>query len=218
MKPDRDIQQHVLSALEFEPSLDAGRIGVAVTDGLVTLTGLVPSAAERQRAEHVTRDVHGVRAVANDLLVEVDPAARRGDAAIAEAATQALEWNSEVPARSVKVSVRDGWVTLTGDVEWRFQRNAAQYAVTNLVGVRGVLNSLEIRPRVRPHDVTVKIEEAFRRSADIEASRVHVETSADGSVTLSGTVRTLREREQAEHAAWSAPGVTRVEDRIVVGP
>ena len=218
MKPDREIQEHVLSALDFEPALDASRVGVSVTDGVVTLTGVVPTPLEKQRAERITSQVHGVRGLASDLLIEVDPNATRSDSALTHAALNALDWHPEVPAGSVKISVSDGYVTLTGDVEWQFQRADAEYAINHLAGVRGVHNALVIRPRVRPHDVSIKIEDAFKRSAQIDAASVKVETPTIGEVILSGTVHTLGERAEAERAAWSVAGVTRLDDRIVVVP
>jgi osmotically-inducible protein OsmY len=217
MRTDRELQEDVLNALDWEPGVDAAKIGVTVKNGIATLQGAVRTYYEKTTAERVTGHVFGIRAVASELSVSLDGLAPRSDANIAEAVANALAWDSAVPFKAIKASVADGWVTLTGTADWQFQKSAAQFAVERLEGVKGVVNSIVIKPRVTPADVKTKIERAFKRSAEIDASRVRVEAQ-DGKITLTGTVRSLSERAEAERAAWSAPGVTKVEDHITVSP
>jgi len=217
MKTDRDLQEEVLAAMEWEPGVDAAQIGVSVTDGVVTLRGTVTALQQKWLSERAARHVVGVRAVANDLDVSPTGNAARSDPAIAEAAANALEWDSAVPDSGIKPTVRNGWVTLTGSVAWQFQKLAAELAVQRLSGVKGVANSIIVKPQADASDVKAKIDSAFRRSAAIDAQHVSVE-SHDGTVVLSGTVRSLIERDEAERAAWAAPGVMNVVDRLVVVP
>jgi osmotically-inducible protein OsmY len=207
----------VLKALEFEPSVDAAQIGVSAHKGIITLRGSVPTFYQKTSAERAAAHVFGVQAVANDIEVQPNSETRRTDTAIAEAAVSALSWDSAVPPKSVSLTIRDGWVTLTGNVEWRYQRDAAEYTVRRLYGVKGVTNSILVKPRVHIADVKTRIEDAFKRSAEVDAQHVRVE-ARDGQIVLSGTVRSLSERREAERAAWSAPGVTLVDDRIAVAP
>jgi osmotically-inducible protein OsmY len=207
----------VLRALEFEPGIDAAQIGVTAHDGVVTLRGSVTTFYQKSTAERVVGHVYGVRAMADDLEVLPTHDMRRSDTSIAEAATTALSWDTTVPARAVQVTVREGWVTLTGNVEWRYQREAAEDTIRRLYGVKGVVNSIVVKPRVTTADVRAKIEDAFKRSAEIDAKAVHVE-ARDGRVVLTGTVHSMSERRQAERAAWSAPGVMQVDDLIAVTP
>lgn len=216
MTADRQLQERVLTALEFDPGVNAAQIGVSAHDGVVTLRGSVTTYFQKSLAEKIASRLFGVRAVANDIEVQPDTVSHRSDSAIAEAAANALSWNSAIPTGLVKVVVRDGWVTLTGELEWQYQRFAAETAIRRLYGVKGILNSIVLKPKVSPADVQAKIEAAFKRTAGIDASRVHVETR-DGSVTLTGHVRSLAERRDAEQAAWAASGVTTVDDRLVVG-
>ena len=217
MTTDRDLQERVLKALDFEPAVDATRIGVTTHNGIVTLRGSVPTLHEKWMAERATGRVYGTRGLANDLEVLPNGDARRADPAIAEAAANAVAWDSAVPAKAVQVAVKQGWVTLTGNVEWRFQRDAAEDAVRRLYGVKGVTNSILLNPRVHVADVKTRIEDAFKRSAHIDAQHVHVD-ARDGAIVLTGTVHSLSERREAEQAAWSAPGVKMVDDRIAVTP
>lgn len=217
MNTDRELQEKVLAALEWEPAVDAAGIGVTVTDGVVTLQGTVTTFLQRSAAERAARHVFGVRAVANDLQVMPTSATSRTDSAIAQAAANALEWDSAVPDDAIKPTVSNGWVTLNGTVGWQFQKSAAERAVQHLYGVKGVTSSIILKPQVAVGDVKAKIESAFKRSAEIDAKRVKVE-ARDGGVILTGTVQSLAEKDEAERAAWAAPGVTRVDDRLVVAP
>ncbi len=213
MKTDSELRRDVERELEMEPSIDERRIGVAVLDGIVTLTGEVRSYAEKWQAERTVERVSGVRGVVNDLVVK--PATERSDIDIARAAADVLKWNVLVPADRVKVRVESGWLTLEGDVEWEYQRRAAERAVRNLPGVRGISNLIVVKPRVQPSDVRRKIEESFEREAAIDAQ--HIDVQVNGSeVTLSGRVRSWAERHAAEKAAWSVPGVTAVHNYLTV--
>ena len=215
MRTDRELQEDVLSALEWEPGVDAATIGVSIQKGIAALHGTARTFFEKSAAERVTRHVYGVRAIANDITVEPDGLAARTDTQIAEAVANALAWNTAVPIGAAKATVTHGWVTLNGTVEWQYQKTAAEQAIRHLYGVKGVTNALLLKPHVSPTDVKAKIERAFKRSAEVDAARVKVDAH-DGQVTLSGTVKSLSERDEAERAAWAAPGVTKVDDRITV--
>lgn len=217
MNTDRELQERILSALEFEPGVDAAQVGVSVRHGVAALQGSVTTLSQKWMAERAAQRVYGVRAVANDITVRPDHATSRTDPAIAEAVANALAWNASVPVNAVQAAVRDGWVTLTGIVPWPFQRTAAERTVRHLYGVRGVSNAIMLKPPVSTTDIKAKIENAFKRSAEVDAEHVQVE-SHDGEVILTGTVRSMAERREAERAAWAAQGVTRVDDRLVVNP
>jgi len=213
MKTDSELRREVERELEWEPSVDERRIGVGVVDGIVTLSGEVTSYGEKWRAERAVERVVGVRGIANEL--EVKLSSERSDADIAHAAVDAMKWNVMVPSDKVTVKVSKGWVTLEGEVRWDYQRRAAERAVRDLPGVRGVSNLVRIKPRVEPEHVKEKIEETFKRTAALDANRITVQ--AEGSdVTLRGTVRSWVERHEAEKAAWAAPGVTSVHNYITV--
>ena len=214
---DKDLKQHVQSALVWEPSLDASDIGASVDEGVVTLRGNVASYAERVTAERVALRVYGVKAVANDLVVRLVSGFERTDTEIAQAAVAALKWNTMVPSDRVTVTVTDGWLSLKGTLDWQYQKDAAGRAVRDLTGVKGVTNYIDVQPRVKTLDVREKIVEAFKRSAEIDARRVNV-TATEGKVILSGNVHSFAERQEAERAAWAAPGVTQVEDRLTIVP
>jgi osmotically-inducible protein OsmY len=214
---DRDLQEHIQNALEWEPSIDAAEIGVSVDSGVVTLRGDVTSYAEKAAAERVAVGVYGVQAVANDINVRLEIGQQRTDTEIAQAAVSALKWNSMVLDERITVTVSDGWVTLQGQVEWDYQRTAAANVVRDLTGVRGVTNSIAVAPHVSVTDVKSKIEAALRRSAEVDARRINVAV-AGGKVILSGNVHSWFERTEARQAAWAAPGVKEVEDRLAVIP
>jgi osmotically-inducible protein OsmY len=216
---DKDIQQAVLRELEWEPQVRSTEIGVAVKDGIVTLAGHVDSYTKRYDAERAAKRVAGVKAVVNDLEVHLPSSSERTDEDIARAAVRALESHISVPRERIKVTVHDGWITLEGEVEWQYQREAAVTAVRNLIGVKGITNLITVKPRSAPSpaEVRAKIEEALRRSAELDAQRITVE--AEGTkVILRGRVRAWAEHEEAERAAWRAPGVTQVENLIAVEP
>jgi len=215
---DKDLKHHVQNALDWEPSLDAMDIGVSVHEGVVTLRGNVASFAEKTTAARTALHVYGVKAVANDLAVHLRSGFERTDTEIAQAAIAALKWNTVVPDGHVSVAVADGWVTLAGALQWNYQRDAAARAVRDLTGVKGVRNNITVTPQpVSPLDVREKIEAAFKRSAEVDARRISV-NAHDGTVVLNGNVHSWTERQEAERAAWAAPGVKQVEDHLVIVP
>lgn len=217
MNTDTDLRQDIIDELVWEPSIDAAAIGVAVEDGVVTLSGHAPSFAEKWAAEHVAKRVAGVRAVANEIAVRLPGASARSDSEIARAALNALEWDVWVPDKHITVAVSDGWITLEGTVDTQHQRLAAQRAVRALTGIQGVTNLITITPTVQPADVSTKITGALQRSAVLDARQIQVATHG-AKVVLSGTVRTWAERATAERAAWAAPGVAEVDNQINVQP
>ena len=214
---DRETQHQVERALEWEPSVDATKVAVTAADGVVTLRGDVSTFAEKYAAERVALGVYGVKGIANDLEVRLDPHAARTDTEIALAAVNALTWSTVVPKDRVMIAVDGGMVTLKGIVEWQYQADAAVRAVRDLTGVKGIINNIAVQPRATATDVRTKIENAFKRSASIDARRVSVDV-IDGKVILSGFVHSLLEREEARRAAWAAPGVSMVDDRLAVVP
>ena len=219
MTNSTNLQHVVQEELEWEPSVDASQIGVvAIQSGVVTLTGTVATYAEKVSAERAAKRVSGVRAVANDIEVRPIGSMKRTDTDIAQAVLRALDWDIAVPHEKIKARVDDGWVTLEGEVVLQFQRAAAENAVRRLNGVRGVTNQirLQVRPSVQPAEVKDRIEAAFRRSAEIDARGIQVDTK-DSMITLRGKVRTWAERDEAEQAAWAAPGVLAVKDELTVG-
>lgn len=214
---DRQIQQYVQDALDWEPSVDAAEIGVSVENGVVALRGEVNSYSGRITAERVTLAVYGVKAVANELEVRLQDGQQRTDTDIAQSVLSALKWNTQVPEDKITVAVSNGWVTLKGRVDWQYQRSTAESVVRDLIGVRGVTNSITVEPHVSAADVKTKIEAALKRSAEVDARRINVAVF-DNKVTLTGNVHAWFERDEARRAAWSAPGVTNVEDRLAVVP
>jgi osmotically-inducible protein OsmY len=207
----------VEDALGWEPSFDAADIGVSVDNGVVALRGDVKTYTAKSAAERVALAVYGVKAVANDLNVRLLGDYQRTDTDIAQATVNALQWNTSVPTDRVSVAVSNGWITLKGNLDWQYQKDAAARAVRDLIGVRGVTNNVIVQPRVKSVDVRDKIEAAFKRSAEIDARRIAV-TAEDGKVILNGNVRSWAERQEAERAAWAAPGVTQVDDRLSITP
>lgn len=215
MRTDRELQHDVMSALEWEPSVDPTRIGVTVENGVATLRGAVRTGFEKTTAGHAASHVHGVRLVANDLIVAPEETSRKTDAQLTMAVDNALASDSAVPFKAITSVVSEGWVTLTGTVDWQYQRACAQIAAERVEGVKGVNNYIDLKVRVVAADVKSKIEAAFKRSAVVDSGRVNVDTR-DGSVFLTGTVRSLAERDEAERAAWNAPGVRAVDNRLNV--
>lgn len=215
MRTDMQIQMDALEQLRWSPQIHEEDIAVSARDGIVTLGGTVSSYAQRMAAEREVARVAGVRGIANDIQVKLAGSAQRSDSEIAHAAVSALGWDVEVPHEKLQVKVDDGFVTLSGSVEWNFQRAAAERAVRYLSGVKGVVNFITITPRVAKQDVTKKIKDALLRSADLESSKIAVD-AADGVVTLRGQVRSRAERDEVERAAWSAPGVREVKDLTTV--
>jgi osmotically-inducible protein OsmY len=219
MTGDLQLQHNVLAELEWEPSINSSHIGVTAKDGIVTLTGTVGKYMEKLTAERVTKHVFGVRAVANDIEVKIAGEGQRNDSDIAAAAVNALVWDASVPDDRIKVTVRHGWVTLEGTVDWEFQSSAAECDVRLLNGVAGLTNRIIVRPKhVKSGDVKNKIHSAFQRHAYLDARRVGVDVKDDGKIVLHGNVHSWAEREEAQKAAWNAPGVSAVENQLMVVP
>jgi osmotically-inducible protein OsmY len=212
---DEQIQRDVLAELKFEPRVAPNEIGVAVKDGVVTLTGWVDSYTKRWAADEAAHRVRGVKAVANDIEVRLPLSAERTDVDIAAAAVRALEWDAMVPIDKLDVTVSKGWVTLKGEVEWQYQKQDAERVVRRLSGVRGVTNLILMKPRLTASELKEKIEMALVRSAQLDAQRIAVEVQGTKAI-LRGTVRAWAEREEAERAAWAAPGITAVENLITI--
>jgi osmotically-inducible protein OsmY len=217
MKSDREIDKDVKEELEWNPDLDASDIAVSVKKGVVTLAGFTHSYAHKWEAEAAAKRVAGVVGVANDIEVRLPSADERPDPEIARDAVAAIKSQLPISSERIKVVVQNGWITLEGQVEWQYQRDTAEKAVRRIKSVKGVSNIIKLRPRAEPSEIKSKIQEAFKRNAEVDANRIVVETNG-GEIILKGVVRSWIEREEAERVAWAAPGVTHVEDRIVVSP
>jgi osmotically-inducible protein OsmY len=215
MGKDAQLQSAVMDELRWEPSINAADIGVAAKEGVVTLTGFVHSYPEKQSAERAAKRVAGVKAVAEEIEIRLAGIHERTDSDIAKSAIAALAWNVIVPRDSVKVMVEHGWVTLEGEVGWQYQKMAAEDSVRNLPGVKGVANLVQIKATVDTAHLKANIEQALVRNAQFDARQISVEAVA-GKVVLRGQVRSWAEKEEAEHVAWSAPGVTKVENAVTV--
>jgi osmotically-inducible protein OsmY len=211
---DIELRQFVLDELEFEPSIDAADIGVAAENGVITLTGHVPSYAQKMAAERAAWRVKGVKAIAQKIEVRLPGDKKVNDDEIAERALNILAWASSGLRDNVKVRVANGWVTLTGKVQWHYQRAAAESEVRKLNGVIGVTNSIELSPEVQASDIRQRILDALKRHAEVEASHIRIDVRDGGAVKIEGEVDNWDERQAVERAVWSAPGVRTVDDRV----
>jgi osmotically-inducible protein OsmY len=217
MKSDARIQRDVLDQIHTNPQLGACDIEVAVKDGVVTVVGQVNSFLKKMEVEKEIKKVAGVRAMVEDIEVTLAPSHQKSDSEIAHAALFALRWDTSIPDDKIKIKVEHGFVTLEGEVEWRFQREAARHAVARLAGVRSVFNTIKIKPKAQPDDLRKMIHAAFHRLAVIDASRIQVEVKG-AKVLLSGKVASYAEKEEAEYTAWSAPGIQEVENKLEIMP
>jgi osmotically-inducible protein OsmY len=215
------LRQNIIDELDFEPSIEATNIGVAVKGDVVTLTGHVPTYAQKIKAEEVARNIRGVRAIAQEIEVRPPAMCSTGDDAIAERALALLDWDVDIPRDALQVMVAHGWVTLTGEVAWQYQRRAAENNIRKLNGVLGVMNLITLKHQaqtsdVQTSDIKKQIEDALRRNAQIEAENISVDVQ-HGKVTLEGKVATWQERNAVEATAWATPGVRAIEDRVRIG-
>lgn len=215
MKSDSQVQKDVLDELKWEPSVNHEHIGVAVSDGVVTLSGNVPTFIEKHNAEKAAQRVVGVQAIVEKIEVKLPGDMIRDDEDIAKAIVNQFQWSTLIPKDQIKAKVSDGWVTLTGEVTWEYQRKAAEKLVRELAGVKLVSNVISIKPKLKPADLKEKIEKALMRSAEHESKQIDVDVSGS-RVTLSGSVRSFAEMRAVEGAAWGAPGVTEVKDNLRV--
>ncbi|TLP81742.1 BON domain-containing protein [Maribacter sp. ACAM166] len=215
MKTDSKIKIDVQDELSWEPSIDETKIGVTVDKGVVTLSGTVNTYAKKLAVEKAAKRVQGVKAVAEDIEVVYGVSYKPNDTEIAKAAVNAIKWDTSIPDDKVMIKVEDGWVYLSGEVNWDYQKRAAKGAVQNLIGVRGVVNSIKLKSTVKSKDVKNRISEAFKRSATIDSNKVKVAVDGD-TVTLTGTVTSIKEKEDAQRAAYFAPGIYNVKNNLKV--
>ncbi len=215
MKTDSQIQKDVMAELKWEPFLNASEIGVAVKNGIVTLSGQVDSYLKKVAAEDAAKKISGVKAIAEDIQIGISPTYKKTDTEIAEAVVNALKWHTAVKEEKIKIKVENGVVRLEGEVEWEYQRTNAKSAVANLAGVNGVINLIVVKPKLVSSAIEKRINEAFHRSATIDSSKITADVIGS-KVTLSGKVRSYSEKEDAENAAWNAPGVITVKNNLEI--
>ncbi|QAY86430.1 BON domain-containing protein [Pseudomonas arsenicoxydans] len=212
---DLSLRNAILDELEFLPEIDAANIGAAADNGVVTLSGHVSSYAQKISAERAVKSLKGVRAVAEEIQVRPEKGAGTADDTIANRALKIIDWSSDIPDGDIKIIVQDGWVTLEGEVDWQYQKETVERAVRKLSGVLGIHNELTLRPRVDAGNIQRSIEEALKRNAEVDAEGIHVKVQGD-VVKLEGRVHLWRQRQIAERAAWSVPGVKEVIDHILL--
>ncbi len=212
---DLSLRKSVMEELEFHPEINAASIGGSVENGIVTLSGHVSSYPQKVNAERAAKGVKGVRAIAQEIQVRLDKHAGTADDTLAERVLNIIDWSSDAPQNDIKVTVQKGWITLDGDVDWQYQKETLERAVHELSGVVGVNNRLALRPNAEVTDIRQRIEEALKRNAEIDDKNVFVRVDGD-VVRLEGKVHVWRERKLAERAAWSVPGVMRVEDHLLI--
>jgi len=217
MTTDTEIQKNVMEELKWDPIMQSAEIGAIVKDGIVTLVGYVDNYSQRLAAENAVKRVKDVRAVAIDIAISLPDDQRRSDTDLAAAALNALKWSSFVPEDKIRLKVDGGWITMEGEVEWQFQKESAYSAVSDLIGVHGVINRINVRPNITPVIVKDVIKKALERSADIEADSINISTDG-GRIVLKGKVRSWAERKEVERAVWATPGVIEVKDELIIVP
>ncbi|SDE43169.1 Osmotically-inducible protein OsmY, contains BON domain [Pricia antarctica] len=215
MKTDAEIKQDVQDELAWEPSIDETQIGVTVRDGIVTLSGVVDNYAKKMAAEKAAKSVKGVKAVAEDIVVQYGIRDKKTDAEIAKAALDALRWNASIPNDTVMIKVEEGWVYLSGELQWEYQKEAARNALLDLTGVKGVVNSIALKQTIKPVEIHDRIAKAFERSADLDANKISIQVDGH-TITLTGTVHSIKEKEDARRAAFNSPGVVEVKNNLRV--
>lgn len=216
MKANRQLYEDINHKLRFDPSVtDSDKIAVSVHEGIVTLGGVVTSYSQKIAAERATKSISGVKGIVNEIKVETPPQYLRDDVTIAKAAVNALAWNVDVPHESIQVAVEDSWIKLTGEVRWFYQKKAAEHCVRHLYGIKGVINSIEVKPTITPIEIKHSIIEEFKRNALIDAEQIEVEAE-NGTAILRGTVRNWAAMQEAVEAAWSVPGISYVENRLSI--